>query len=77
MVPLDALQRAKGQDLVFVQLAADRYEAHAVRAGARRDGLVEILEGLEPGTPVATRGSFLLKTEVLKGSIGAGCCEVE
>jgi len=26
---------------------------------------------------VVTEGSFLLKTETLKGSIGAGCCEVE
>jgi hypothetical protein len=26
---------------------------------------------------VVTTGSFLLKTETLKGGIGAGCCEVE
>jgi membrane fusion protein, heavy metal efflux system len=30
-----------------------------------------------PGDDVATVGSFLLKTETLKGSIGAGCCDVE
>jgi cobalt-zinc-cadmium efflux system membrane fusion protein len=35
-----------------------------------------VLTGLKGGETVATRGSFLLKTEILKGSIGAGCCEV-
>lgn len=77
MVPRDALQQAEDVELVFVQLAADRYEARRVKTGAHHGGMVEILEGLEPGALVATRGSFLLKTEVLKGSIGAGCCEVE
>lgn len=77
LVPRDAVQRANDIDLVFLQLAPDRYEARQVKTGARRGALVEVLEGLEPGVLVATRGSFLLKTEVLKGSIGAGCCEVE
>jgi len=76
-VPLPVLQQAQDVELVFVQLAADRYEARRVKTGARHGELVEILEGLEPGVLVATRGSFLLKTEVLKGSIGAGCCEVD
>ena len=29
------------------------------------------------GESVVTQGSFLLKTEILKGNIGAGCCEVD
>ncbi len=77
LVPDGALQRAGNAELVFVQLAADRYEARRVRSGARRGDLVEILSGVEPGELVAVHGSFLLKTETLKGSIGAGCCEVE
>jgi hypothetical protein len=27
------------------------------------------------GELVVTSGSYLLKTEILKGSIGAGCCD--
>lgn len=77
LVPRAAVQRAGDGDVVFLQHAADRYEARAVRVGARRGDMVEILAGLDPGELVATRGSFLLKTEVLKGSIGAGCCVVE
>ena len=30
-----------------------------------------------PGEVVVTDGAFLLKTELMKGSIGAGCCAVE
>jgi cobalt-zinc-cadmium efflux system membrane fusion protein len=35
-----------------------------------------ITEGLRAGESVVTDGSFLLKTETLKESIGAGCCDV-
>jgi cobalt-zinc-cadmium efflux system membrane fusion protein len=77
MVPQPAVQRAKGVALVFVQLAPDQYEARRVKLGLTQGELVEIVEGVKPGETVATRGSFLLKTETLKGAIGAGCCDVE
>lgn len=37
----------------------------------------EVAEGLSPGDVVVTRGSFILKNEVLKDAVGAGCCEVD
>lgn len=77
LVPVDAVQQAKGVELVFVQLAPEKYEARRVRTGTRLGERLEILSGVEPGEVVAVRGSFLLKTETLKGSIGAGCCEVD
>lgn len=77
LVARDAVHRCGDLELVFLQLAPDRYEARVVELGARRGEQIEILAGIQPGDRVATRGSFLLKTEVLKGSIGAGCCEVE
>ncbi len=77
MVPSAAVQRAKGAALVFVRLAADQYEARRAKLGLTQGDLVEILEGVKAGETVATRGSFLLKTETLKGAIGAGCCDVE
>lgn len=77
MVPKEAVQRAGGATLVFVRLAEDVFEARRVRTGLTEGELVELEEGVEAGEPVVTRGSFLLKTETLKGSIGAGCCDVE
>lgn len=77
LVPRAALQRAKGVDVVFVRISDLLYETRHVEARPRGDGSVEIARGVEPGERVVTVGSFLLKTETLKGSIGAGCCDVE
>ena len=77
LVPRDALQQAKGVPLVFVKLAEDTYETRRVRIVPGLGERVAILAGVKAGEEVVTTGSFLLKTETLKGSIGAGCCEVE
>jgi len=76
-VPRAAVQRANGVDVVFVRLSDTRYETRRVATGARGDSWVEITRGIAAGEDVVTVGSFLLKTETLKGSIGAGCCEVK
>jgi cobalt-zinc-cadmium efflux system membrane fusion protein len=39
--------------------------------------MVAVAADIRPGERIVTTGSFLLKTETLKESIGAGCCEVE
>ena len=77
MVPDAAVQRAKDVHLVFVRITAEEYETRRVELGIREGNLVEIRKGLHPGEDVVTTGSFLLKTETLKGSIGAGCCEAD
>jgi cobalt-zinc-cadmium efflux system membrane fusion protein len=77
IVPRAAVQEAKGVQLVFVPLAVDEYETRRIRAAALDDHSVAVTSGLAPGELVVTTGSFLLKTETLKESIGAGCCEVE
>ncbi|HEU4536972.1 MAG TPA: efflux RND transporter periplasmic adaptor subunit, partial [Polyangiaceae bacterium] len=77
VVPRAAVQRAKGATLAFVRLGPDQFEARRVELGAGRDELVEVTRGVRPGEQVVTEGSFLLKTETLKGSIGAGCCAAD
>ena len=77
LVPRAAVQDAKGVKLVFVRLAEDRYETRRVRVQPGQGDLVVVNAGVRPGELVVTTGSFLLKTETLKESIGAGCCEVE
>lgn len=75
LVPRLAVQRVAGVDLVFVQVAPGEYDVRRVKAGAREGDRVELISGLAPGEELVTEGSFFLKTETLKGSIGAGCCE--
>lgn len=77
LVPRSAVQDARGVQLVFVQKAIDDYEARRVRTMPAENDMVAIAADLKPGERVVTTGSFLLKTETLKESIGAGCCDVE
>jgi len=77
VVPRDAIQRAKTVNLAFVRLGAQEFEARRVQLASSRGDLVEISSGVEVGEEVVVAGSFLLKTETLKDSIGAGCCEVD
>jgi len=77
MVPRDAVQHAKGVDLIFIKLAEDQYEARRIELGTQTEDAFEVKKGVRVGEEVVTAGSFLLKTETLKESIGAGCCDVE
>ena len=77
LIPRTAVQEAKGVQLVFIQLATDSYEARRVKTTPADNNMVAIASDVRPGDRVVTTGSFLLKTETLKESIGAGCCEVE
>ena len=76
-VPRAAVQRAKSVQLVFVKVAPNEYETRRVQVGAGDAESLEILKGIRAGEEVVTTGSFLLKTETLKDSIGSGCCEGE
>lgn len=77
MVPLDAVHRIGDVEMVFVKLDDASFETRRVTTGPRRDAMLPVVRGLQPGEHVATTGSFLLKTETMKGSIGSGCCEVD
>ena len=76
-VAADAVQTDGCCQLVFVQEDETVFAPRKVVLGASANGHVEVLKGLEEGELVATTGSFLMKTEILKGNIGAGCCEVD
>ena len=76
LVPREAVQRAEGRTLVFVKRADGLFEPVAVQTGEADGDLVEVVSGLAPGAEVVTTGAFLLKTEIVKESIGAGCCDL-
>ena len=76
VVPVDAVQWEGCCNVVFVKQSETLYEPRKVLLGVNTGTAYEVLDGLTGGEEVVTQGSFLLKTELLKGSIGAGCCEV-
>jgi len=75
VIPAAAIQRASNGFIVFVKKSEREYEARRVKLGPPEDGFSELLDrGVIAGEEIVTEGSFLLKTETLKDSIGAGCC---
>ena len=69
VVPEAALQDDDGKPIVFVRTGERTFARREVRIGVRSGGAVEILEGLAEGETVVTSGSFLLKSEIRKGSL--------
>lgn len=76
VVPQDAVQRVEGGAIVFVRKEHGVYEPRGVEVGRKDGEVVQVRGDLAVGEPVVTTGAFVLKTEVSKDSIGAGCCEV-
>jgi len=68
-IPSDALQQVDGQDVVFVNIAPGRFTVRPVKTGETLDGRTPILEGIQAGDQVAVRGSFVLKSQLLKASL--------
>lgn len=77
LVPKDAVQWEGCCNIVFVRETADRYYPRKVTVERTDNGHYRVVDGLEAGEEVVVRGSFLLKTEIKKSSIGAGCCGLE
>jgi membrane fusion protein, heavy metal efflux system len=73
LIPKDAVQWEGCCHIVFVQEAIDRYRPKKVtiERGDSRHYLVA--GGVNAGDLVVTNASFLLKTELNKESLGAGC----
>ena len=75
--PGGAVQRLAGGSLVFVKRTETTFEPVAVKTAGVQGELVEVASGLEADAEVVTTGAFLLKTEIMKEAIGAGCCDLE
>lgn len=72
LVPRNAVQNDGDCNLAFVSPSKDTYLPRTLDIGAVYAGGYEVVGGLAPGDRVVTTGSFLLKTEILRGQIGAG-----
>lgn len=71
-VPAEAVQEVEGGPVVFVQRAPEQYEMRSVSLGRRDGERVEVTSGLKGGEVVVTAGSYLLKSQRLKGELGEG-----
>lgn len=73
VVPESAVQDLEGKTVVFVPASEpNAFVAKPVVTGARADGWVEIVSGIDEGQRLVVEGAFTLKSAVLAGELGEG-----
>ncbi len=70
-----AILEDEGRSFVFVHHGNDYYVRRPVVTGRGFDGLVEIKTGLDGREVVVEEGAFLMKSDVLRSKMGAGCAD--
>lgn len=72
VVKSEALQRLGERTIVFLpkEDEPEAFEIRDIQAGAESNGYTRILSGLQLGEKVVTKGSFTLKTQLMKGELG-------
>ncbi len=63
VVPEQAVIFSGENRVVFLDLGEGRLQAKKIKIGARSEGYIEVLEGLEHGDAIITSGNFLIASE--------------
>ncbi len=71
--PASSVLDENGIAVVFVMTGGESFERRPVRVGVRDGDWIEVVEGLEPGQRVVSRGAYLVKLAAANtGQIGHG-----
>lgn len=72
MVRSEAVQRIGDRSVVFIPKEDETgaFEVRDVQVGGETDGYHRVISGLKLGDKVVTKGSFTLKTQMMKGEMG-------
>lgn len=69
-VPGDAIQELEGKKVIFVTEDSKEFIPREVQLGLASGDMVEVTSGLAEGQHYAVKGSFILKSELMKGELG-------
>lgn len=72
VIPAESVQKDNTDAYVFVATSDTSFERRVVSLGATFDSMVEVNAGIKPGEKVVTRGSFQLKSELMKEALEGG-----
>jgi cobalt-zinc-cadmium efflux system membrane fusion protein len=74
-VPRNSVLEDEGRSFVFVRHLGDYYVRRPVTLGRTWGGWVEVTKGLQQGQDAVAEGAFLMKSDVLRSKMGAGCAD--
>jgi cobalt-zinc-cadmium efflux system membrane fusion protein len=74
-IQADAVQYVDGHPFVFARLSDDLFEVRKVVIGGSAGGRFTVTAGLHPEDEIVVAHSFILKSELLKSRLGAGCVD--
>ncbi len=72
-VPESAVLTDEDKHFVFARFDDDLWIRRDVTIGRIHGGIAQVTDGLSIGDIIVTRGAFMLKSEILKEKMGAGC----
>ncbi len=75
LAPRQAILADEGRQFVFMHWRDDLWLQRHVVLGESDGERVEIVSGLEPGSEVVVAGGFMLKSDILREKMGAGCAD--
>lgn len=71
VVPESALVDDNGNPILYVQLEGESFSKRPLKLGQREGGMVEILEGVNEGERIVTRGAHLIRLSTLSSQAPA------
>ena len=74
-LPRSAVLSDEGRSFVFLHSQGEFYMRRPVQTGRASLDWIEVTSGLAGGETVVTAGAFLLKSDVLRSKMGAGCAD--
>jgi cobalt-zinc-cadmium efflux system membrane fusion protein len=74
-VPSSAVLSDEGKAFVFQHFKEDLWIRRDVRVGRNQGDMIEVLSGIPQGAIIVSRGGFMLKSDILREKMGAGCAD--
>ena len=68
-IPESALIEEGGLFVAFVQVSGETFQRRELKLGIRDGKLVQVLEGLEPGERVVTKGAYAIRLAAASNAI--------
>jgi cobalt-zinc-cadmium efflux system membrane fusion protein len=75
VVPVGAVLEDEGRWFLFQHHHADYFVRRPIVPGRSWNGWVEVKDGLAGGESIVADGAFLMKSDVLRSKMGAGCAD--